>query len=170
MYHATFFWSARFLLKNQLMWLPLYVTIFFSLGLMKKRSCSALPWYVPCSPEPDTSGVSPTCVACAPTTVAQLCLSSVQSSAIALFACCGECLVPVLLVGQSGASLRLSCTRPGICQSCCSTKPQYTFFVLSPEKLSLIGRACSQARCLPTAHCWGYSQTGVYGYLHISPG
>lgn len=28
-------------------------------GLMKKKSCSALPCSVPCSPEPSTSGVSP---------------------------------------------------------------------------------------------------------------
>ena len=100
------------------------------------------------------------CCLC-PTIVAQLCLPSVWLSAVALFACCGECLVPVLLVHQCGASLGLSYTRPGICQSCCSTNLQGAFSMLSPEKLSLVGRACRQTRYLIPAHCWGCSQTGV---------
>ena len=42
-----------------------------------------------------------------PTVVAEPCLLSVQSSILVFFACCGKCLVPVLLVGQSGATLVL---------------------------------------------------------------
>ena len=43
-----------------------------------------------------------------PAVVAEHCFSSVQSSAMALFACCGKGLVPVVLVSQSGAALDLS--------------------------------------------------------------
>lgn len=42
--------------------------------------------------------------------------------------------------------------------------------MLFPEKLLLMGGACSQAHCLPPAQCWGHSLTHVYGYLSLSPG
>ena len=38
----------------------------------------------------------------------EACLPSVQLSVMALFACCGQSLVSVLLMGQSGAALDLS--------------------------------------------------------------
>ena len=47
------------------------------------------------------------CVAC-PTIVPELHVPSVQLFAEALFACCGQGFVLVLLVGQSGAALGLS--------------------------------------------------------------
>ena len=31
-----------------------------------------------------------------------------------------------------------------------------------------MGGACSQIRCLPPAHCWDHSQTGMCGYLLLS--
>lgn len=43
-----------------------------------------------------------------PTAVIKLLLPSAQSSEMSLFAYCGQDLVPVLLVSQSGASLDLS--------------------------------------------------------------
>ena len=95
---------------------------------------------------------------------------SVQSSAGALFACWAQGLVPLVLVGQPGAALGLSSVGPGICQGCISIQVQGAFPVLSPEKLSLVDRACSQTSCLPLAHCWGCSLTGVCGYLSLSPG
>lgn len=47
---------------------------------------------------------------------------------------------------------------------------QSTSPVLLPEKLSLMGKAHSQTRCLPPAHCWCFSRTGVSGYLPFTPG
>ena len=51
-------------------------------------------------------------------------LPLVQSSAMALFACCGQCLVPVVLVGQSEATLGLSCVRLGVYQRYSTTELQ----------------------------------------------
>ena len=45
-----------------------------------------------------------------PAIMAELCLPSVQSFAMALFACCGQGLVPVLLEGQSGTTFGFSLT------------------------------------------------------------
>lgn len=39
------------------------------------------------------------------------------------------------------------------------------FPMLFFEKLSLAGKAFSQTRCLPSAHCWGCNGTEVCGYL-----
>ena len=97
-------------------------------------------------------GVSYMCCLCS-ILVAEPLLPSVQSSAMAVLSCCGQGLVLVLLVGQSGA-LALSQFRPSICQRCSSTELQGAFLVLFPEKLSLVGQACSQTRCLSPAHCW----------------
>lgn len=66
-------------------------------GLMKERSYCALQCNVPYLPESGVSYVC--CMHC--TVVAELLLPSVQSSVMTLFACCGQGLVPVLLVGQS---------------------------------------------------------------------
>lgn len=79
-----------------------------------------------------------------PAVVAESYLPSVQSSAMALTVCCEQGLAPVLLVGHSGVTLALSSFRQGNGQRCSSTKLQGVFPVLSPEKLSLVGRACSQ--------------------------
>ena len=67
-----------------------------SSGIMKNRSCSALQCNVSGSPEP--------------TVVAELHFPSVLVSIVALSALCGQGLVPVLIVGQSGAILGLSQT------------------------------------------------------------
>lgn len=45
------------------------------------------------------------CVFVCPTVVAELLLPSVRSSSVALFPCCGQCLVPILLVDQYVATL-----------------------------------------------------------------
>ena len=68
---------------------------------------------------------------------------------MALFACYGQGLVPVLLVGQSGVTLGLTWVRLGICQSCSSTKLHSILSVLSAEKFSLLGRVCNCLICLP---------------------
>ena len=69
-----------------------------------------------------------------------------------LFAYYRQDLVPMLLVGWSGATVGLSWVKPGICPSCNSTELQDALPVLSPEKLSLVDGACSQTRCLVLAH------------------
>ena len=78
-------------------------------GLTKKSFCSALQ----CSVCPlftrtwHFRGVSYVCRVCS-AVVAEPLLPLVQSSAMALFACCRQGLVPVLLVGQLGTTLGLS--------------------------------------------------------------
>ena len=104
------------------------------------------------------------CCMC-PSIVADLCLSLVQSSGMARSACCGQGFISVLLMGQSRAHLGLSLLRPAVCQSFSVTELQGTLPALSPQVLLLVGGACSQTRCLPPAHCWGCSQTGVCGFL-----
>lgn len=69
--------------------------------------------------------------------VAEPLLPIVQLPAMDFFAC----LVLLLLVSQSGAAWDLSWVRPGIFQSCNSTKLQVALTVLSPVKLLLISRA-----------------------------
>lgn len=88
------------------------------------------------------------CVCNAPTLVAEPLLLSAQSSAVALHLLWAG-LVPVLLMGQSGATLGLAWVRPVVHQSCSGSKLQGTSPVLSSEMLLLEGRACSQIRCLP---------------------
>jgi len=77
-------------------------------GLMKKRSCSAPLCSVPCSPEPGALGVSPMCDVCA--LLLWLSCFFLQSSHLQWLssACCGQCLVPVVVVGQSGDASDLS--------------------------------------------------------------
>ena len=53
--------------------------------------------------EPGASGVSPMCCM-PPAVVAEPLFPSVQLSSVALFACLGQGLFPVLLVGQRGAT------------------------------------------------------------------
>lgn len=60
---------------------------------------------------------------------------------------------------QDGLGLELSQRRYLPEMKKCQTAG--TFPLLSPEKLLFVGRACSQTSCLPSAHCWGHSQTGV---------
>lgn len=72
-----------------------------------KRSCSAMYYNAPSSPEPHISGASPVCpLLFGPS---HFCL---QTSAMAFFASCGQGLVPVL-VGQSRAALGFGQGRPG---------------------------------------------------------
>ena len=66
-----------------------------SSGLLKERSYSALLCGVPRSLEPRASGVFPMC------TLLLWHLPSVQLSAMAVFACCRQGLVTVLLLGGS---------------------------------------------------------------------
>ena len=68
-----------------------------------------------------------------PAVVAEPLFPSVQSSAVALFACCGQCLLS-MSVDQSGDTLGLSLVKPGICQTYSSTKLLHTP-ILSPEML-----------------------------------
>ena len=75
-------------------------------GLMKKFS-SALQCSTPAHQNLILQGVPYVCCM-HPTVVAEPLFPSDQSSAVTLLACCGQCLVPVLLVGQSGVSLGLS--------------------------------------------------------------
>ena len=106
-------------------------------------------------------GVSCLCYMC-PTVVAEPLVPSVWSSSMAFFACYEQSLVHVL-VGQCGGHLviELSDWAAPNCR---------VLFLRCPEKLLLVGGACSQTRCLPPAHCWGYSQTSVCGYLTLCPG
>ena len=73
-----------------------------------------------------------------PTVVPEPCLPSVQSSAMSVFACYVQNLVPVMLVGQSGAALGLNRVSSGIFQRCSSTELQETFPMLLSE-FSLAG-------------------------------
>lgn len=124
---------------------------------------------VPCcvmshSPEPGTSGVFPMCVVCA------LLLWWVTFSFcwLQLLSCLyRHCFVPVVLVGQSEASLSLSWVRPHVCQRGSRIKPQGVFSVLSPNKLSLVAIVCSETSFLSPAPRWGHSQTGVSDYLSL---
>lgn len=72
-----------------------------------KRSCSALQSSIPSSPELDDSGVSTMCFACS-AVVDEPLVSSIQSFAVALFSCCEQAFVLMILVGQCGATLDLS--------------------------------------------------------------
>lgn len=88
-----------------------------------------------------------------PTVVIEICLPSGQLSSMALFACYGQCLVSVMLRGQTGSSFSLNWVRPVAhcqltCQNCGDTELQGILSVLSPKRLSLVGGACSQTRCL----------------------
>lgn len=78
------------------------------------------------------------------------CLFSVQLSEMALFAYCGQSLVSVLLMSQSEVSFGLSWVSSDIFQSFNHMKLQSALPVVSPEKFSLVGEACSQIRRLPT--------------------
>lgn len=42
--------------------------------------------------------------------------------------------------------------------------------MVSPVKLSLVGRACSLTACVPPTLCWGHSLTDMYAYLSLSLG
>ena len=87
---------------------------FESNGLMKKRSSSALLCSVPNSPEPDASGVSPMCDACALLLQLRCFFRLVQSSAMSVF---------VLLWAESGSccisGLVLVCLGLGLSQTRC---------------------------------------------------
>ena len=58
--------------------------------------------------------------------------------------------VPLLLVGQSGATFGLSLVKPGICKRCCSTKQQGPLPVLFTEKLFLVDSLESEQMSVPS--------------------
>ena len=87
---------------------------------------------------------------------------------MALFGCYGQCLVPVLLMGQSVAFLDLSWVRPGISKNCVF----HTCRVLS--LCFPVGEFCDEW-CLLSDQMSAPSpllepQTVVSGYLHLSLG
>lgn len=81
---------------------------------------------------------------------------------MAPFAYCRQGLVPVLLVGHSGATLALDWVSSGICQCCGHIRLQGGLPVLCSERLSLVGRACSRPDVAPS------SETGVL-VIFLSP-
>ena len=102
------------------------------------------------------------CVAYALMFVAEPPFPSVQSFAAALFACCGQCWVPVMLMGQSESALGLSWVRLSV------FKPQATFPVFLSWKPALVGGAYSQTSCLTSAHCWCCGLPGMCVCLSLS--
>ena len=108
---------------------------------MKKRSCSALQCSIPCLPEPGTLGMSWKYWCMCPALVALLHFPSIQSSAMTLFAYCGQGLVLVFLVNQCGAVVGLTWVRPGIGQRCSITKLQGNVGVecMVPLRFVLVG-------------------------------
>ena len=70
-------------------------------------------------------------------------------------------MVPMLLVDQLGGLSWLE-----LSQARCLPE-QGSFSLLSPEKHSLVGKACTQTQYLPPAHCWCHNQTGVCCYLPL---
>ena len=95
-------------------------------------------------------GFSCVCFLC-PTVVAELLLPVIQSSAMVLFAYCGQDLAPVLLLSQSRVTLGSSQVRSSLCQRCSSTKLLDIFPVVSLEKLSLVGRPVVRLAVCPTS-------------------
>ena len=73
---------------------------------MKKQACSACSAVSPIYQNLALQGFSYVCCV-HPALVDELLFPSVQPSTMALFACGGQGLVPVFLVGQSGATLGL---------------------------------------------------------------
>lgn len=73
------------------------------------HSSSTLQPSIPCSAELDDSGISFMCFSCS-AVVDEPLFSSIQSFAVALFSCCEQAFVIMILVGQSGATLDLSQT------------------------------------------------------------
>ena len=116
---------------------------------------------ISCSPELGASSVSTLCVSYA--LLLWLSLHSVQLSAVDLFAFYGQGLIPVLLVGQSGATLGLSSLRLGIGQSYSHTELQGTLPMLSQRSFHWwVGLPfCSDVCLSPLLR----PQTGMCSYL-----
>ena len=112
---------------------------------------------VPCSAifpfqlVPGTSELSPICVLCLPTIMAEFYLSSIQLSVMALFACCGQDFVLVLLIGQSGTTSCLSWVRPGISSDAVSQNYSTLSYVVPLEAFIDVGLQADQIS--PPAHC-----------------
>lgn len=124
-----------------------FVVLFSSLALfstspaLESSSLKKSPVLLQCPQCPRAwpfRGVSCVCGLC-PNLVAELCLPSLQPSAMALFAFRGQGRVPVVLMGQCGATLDLRWVRAGLCQSCSGCRLSGTFCVLSFEKPVLVG-------------------------------
>lgn len=80
--------------------------------------------------------------------------------------CCGQGLVPPLLVGQSRTTWGFTWVRPGICQRCSSTALQGTCRVCPLGSFCWWAESAFRATICP--QCWG--QSGVCGYLSLSLG
>lgn len=69
--------------------------------------------------------------------------------------CCGQGLVPLLLVGQSRTTWGFTWVRPGICQRCSSTALQDTFPVCPLGSFCWWAEPAFRAAICP--QCWGHS-------------
>lgn len=125
-------------------------------GLMKKRSCTALQCNIPCLTEYGMSEMSPICVVCALLLwLSCICLHIVicNGSFCRSWAGCSPCAVKRPVWGclelELGQKRRLS--------SYHCTKCHGALLTLSPERLSWVGKICSQTSCLLSAHYWGHS-------------
>lgn len=74
----------------------------------------------------------------------------------------GHCAVSGPVLGD----LSLDWVRPGIA----GVTPITGYSLLFPERLSLVGGACSQTRCLLPADYWDHSGSGLSDYLPLFPG
>lgn len=110
----------------------------------------------PCSPEHSTSRVYPMCVYTLLLWLSHVAFNSVICNDSIYLLWAG--LVPMLL-GQSGITWGLSWVRPGICQSCSSTKLQGVLMLF--QEAFFGGWDHSQTRCLLPVHYWGSSSAGV---------
>ena len=63
---------------------------------------------------------------------------------------------PCVVSGPVGGCTGLKVSHTGCLPEMQWHQTAGAFHALSPEKLSLVGRDCSQTRDLPPAHCWGY--------------
>lgn len=103
------------------------------------------------------------------TLVAELHLPLAWSPLVALFAYCRQCLLSVLLLGQS-VYLEFQLGQARFLLEYSSTELQGALLVLFPEKLLLVGEMCGQTRYAIPAHCRSSTLNGLCGFLPLSPG
>ena len=89
---------------------------------------------------------------------------------MALFAYCGQVLVPVLLSSQSGATLGLSWVRSSVCQNCGHSKLQGVLPALSPERLFLVQVGPAVRPDVGPQPAAGTALELVRGYFPLCPG
>ena len=87
---------------------------------------------------------------------------------MALYACHGQGLVSVLLMGQFGATLCLSWVKPGVGQSCYRTELQAILLVLSLRSFHRWAESAIRPDVCPLPAAG--QQTAVCAYLPLSPG